>query len=213
LKAITIGHRLEALSLQQRAVTVDPLSAQDHAYLGLYLAAVEKYEEAEKELRDARELSPTLPRVDFDIARVLVMRRRFDDALAMFEQMAAGPLREQGLALAHYGKGNLKAADEALARLTTLAALPDATAHTKIRLAEVHAFRGNAEQALTSLQGAIGPASERNMTTSMIDAIQLVHRSPFFILLHTHARWLSLLPDHEDIGSLSPADKTGESRT
>jgi TolB-like protein/DNA-binding winged helix-turn-helix (wHTH) protein/Flp pilus assembly protein TadD len=200
LKAIAIGHRLEALSLQQRAVTVDPLSAEGHAYLGLYLAAVEKFEEAEKELRDARELSPTLSGIDFDLARVLVTRKRFDEALAMFEQIPEGEFREQGLALVHYGKGNVKPADEAMSRLTTLAAQPDATAHTKIYLAEVQAFRGDAEKALKSLEGTVGAAAERHMTASMIDAVQLIHRSPFFIPLHTHARWHALFPDQESFG-------------
>jgi tetratricopeptide (TPR) repeat protein len=200
LKEIAIGHRLEALSLQQRAVTVDPLSAEGHQYLGLYLAAVEKFDEAEKEMRDARELSPTLSEVEFDTARVLVMQRRFDEALAMFEQMPADALREQGFALAHYGKGDMKAADEALSRLTTLAALPGASAHVKIYLAEVHAFRGDTEQAFKSLEDAIGLASERHMTASMIGAVQLIHRSPFFIPLRTHARWHALLPNQENFG-------------
>ncbi len=40
LKALAVGHRLEALSLQRRAVAVDPLSAHGRASLGLYLAAL-----------------------------------------------------------------------------------------------------------------------------------------------------------------------------
>ena len=51
LKAIAIGHRHEALSLQRRAVAVDPLSAQGRAHLGMLLAAVGELEEAEVELR------------------------------------------------------------------------------------------------------------------------------------------------------------------
>jgi TolB-like protein/DNA-binding winged helix-turn-helix (wHTH) protein/tetratricopeptide (TPR) repeat protein len=205
LKDLAIGHRLEALSLQRRAVAVDPLSADGHDYLGLYLAAVGEFEEAEKELRDARELSPTLPGIDVDIAKVLVMRKRFDEAIAMLKPMPASPSRDQGLALAYYGKGNLKAADEALGRLDTLAKQPDASAHKKIYVAEVHAFRGDAEQALTLIESAVGPASSRQMAASMIDAIQVVHRSPFFIPLHTQARWHALFPDQVSFGKTAGA--------
>lgn len=193
LKAIARGDRLEALSLQRRAVAVDPLSAHGRASLGSYLAAVGQFEAAEKELRHARDLSPTLPRIDLDIARVLVMRRRFEEALNMFEQMPASSLREQGFALAHYGIGNAKAADEALARLIAYAQRPSASAHEKIYVAEVHAFRGNTEQTLEWLERALGPAATRRMTAAMIDAVQTVQRSPCFIELHTDPRMQSLL--------------------
>jgi TolB-like protein/DNA-binding winged helix-turn-helix (wHTH) protein len=196
LKAIAIGHRQEALSLQRRAVAVDPLSAQGRAHLGLYLAAVGELEEAEKELRHARELSPTLPSIDLDIAKVLVMRQRFDEASAIFEQMPSGPLRDQGLAMAAYGNGKVNAADESLARLTARAELPNAAPQIKIYVAEVQAFRGNTEQALALIESALGAASARHTTAATIYASQLVHRSPFFIRLHTHARWQSLLPPH-----------------
>ncbi len=200
LKALAVGHRLEALSLQRRAVAVDPLSAHGRASLGLYLAALGQFEDAEKELRHARELSPTLPRIDFNIARVLVLRQRFDDALTMFEQMPAGALRDQGLALVYHGKGDVKAADEALARLTAEAELPNATPHPKLYVAEVHAYRGNAEQALDWVERTLGPAAGRQMTAATIDAVQFAHRSPFFIALRTDARMQALLPDQDGFG-------------
>ena len=200
LKALAVGHRLEALSLQRRAVAVDPLSAHGRASLGLYLAALGQFEDAEKELRHARELSPTLPRIDFNIARVLVLRQRFDEALTMFEQMPAGPLRDQGLALVHHGKGDVKAADEALARLTAEAELPDATPHPKLYVAEVHAYRGEPGQALDWVERTLGPAAGRQMTAATIDAVQFAHRSPFFIALRTDARMQALLPDQESVG-------------
>jgi TolB-like protein/DNA-binding winged helix-turn-helix (wHTH) protein len=198
-KAMAIGHRREALSLQRRAVAVDPLSAQGRANLGLYLAALGEDEEAEAELRHARELSPMLPRIDFYIARVMVKRQRFDEALVMIEQLPADPLREQGLAMALYGLGKMAAADAALARLTALAELPNANRLSKIYVAEVQAFRGKAELALESIESALGPAATRPTTADTIFASQAVHRSPFFTLLHEHARWKLLLPEQAGI--------------
>jgi TolB-like protein/DNA-binding winged helix-turn-helix (wHTH) protein len=198
-KAMAVGHRLEALSLQRRAVAVDPLSAQGRANLGLYLAAVDELEEAEAELRHARELSPMLPRIDVSIARVLVKRQRFDEALAMVEQMPVDPLREQGLALAFYGLGKVSAADAALARLTALTELPNANRLLKIYVAEVHAFRGNADRALELIESALGPVATRPTTADTIFASQAIHRSPFLMPLRNHARWKSLLPEQASI--------------
>jgi TolB-like protein/Flp pilus assembly protein TadD len=193
LKALAIGQRHEALSLQRRAVAVDPLSAQGRADLGMYLAAVGELEEAEAEFRHARELSPMLPRIDFNIARVLVLRGRYNEALALVEQLPAGALREQGHALAYYGLGKVDAADAALARLTALAELPNANALVKVAVAEVHAFRGNEGLALESLEKTLGPISARETTMSTIWARQVIHRSPFLASLRTHDRWEPLL--------------------
>jgi TolB-like protein/DNA-binding winged helix-turn-helix (wHTH) protein len=202
-KAVAVGHRSEALSLQQRAVAVDPLSAQGRFNLGLYLAAVDELDKAEAELRHARELSPMLPRIDFAIARVLVKRRQFDEALAMVEQMPADSSREQGLALALYGLGKVSDADAALARLTELAELPNANRQLGILVAEVHAFRGNADRALDSIERALGPVATRPTTADIIFASQAVHRSPFFIPLREHARWKLLLPEQASIDKVA----------
>ena len=206
LKAIAIGHRHEALSLQRRAVAVDPLSAAGHANLGYYLAAVSELEAAEKELKHARELSPMLPSIDLGIAKVLVLRQRFDEALSIFTQMSPGPLRDQGLALALYESGKAHAADEALARLKASAEQPNASPQMKIYVAEVQALRGNTEQALAWLEAALGPASGRSASATMADATYLVHRSPYFIQLRTHPRWLSLLPDKMGVGRAAAVD-------
>ena len=150
-----------------------------------------------------------LPRIDFAIARVLVMRQRFDEALAIVEQMPADPWREQGLALALYGLGKVGAADTALARLTALAELPNANRFVKIGVAEVQEFRGNADLALELIERALGPVSTRPTTADTIYASQMIHQSPFFMPLHNHARWKSLLPEQASIAQST----AGSSRT
>ena len=197
------GFRHLALALQRRAVAVDPLSAEGRFNLGLYLAAVDELDKAEAELRHARELSPMLPKIDFVLARVLVKQRRFDEALAMIEQMPADPSREQALALALYGLGKVSAADAALARLAALAELQNANRQLRILVAEVHAFRGNSDLALDSIERALGPIATRPTTADIIFASQAVHRSPFFIPLREHARWKALLPEQASIGKVA----------
>ncbi|HTE41554.1 MAG TPA: winged helix-turn-helix domain-containing protein [Steroidobacteraceae bacterium] len=192
-KALAVGQRHEALSLQRRAVAVDPLSAQGRANLGMFLAAVGEPKAAEVEFKHARELSPMLPRIDFDIARVLVLQRRFDEALALAKQMPESAVREQVLALAYYGLGRVDAADAAFARLTALAKVPTANALVTIAVAEVYAFRGNEDLALESIENTLGPTATRQTNLSAISARQVIHRSPFLTSLHTHARWQPML--------------------
>ena len=115
------GHWSEGIALQRRAVAVDPLSAVGRANLGVYLSAVGEWEEAIAELEKARELSPTLDTIDSDIARVQILRHRFDEALAVAGRMPAGPQRDQCIALSHRAPGQQAAADAALARLVALA--------------------------------------------------------------------------------------------
>jgi Tfp pilus assembly protein PilF len=189
LKTLAIGHLQEALSLQRRAVAVDPLSAEARAHLGVFLAAVGELNEAEVELQRARELSPTLTRIDFNIARVLVLQRRYDEALKLAGQLPAGAQREQVLALAYYGAGNISAANASLARLNALAESPDANKLVKVAVAEVHAYRGDESLALDSIENTLGPTASRQTNAASIWTRQLIHRSPFLTSLHAHARW------------------------
>lgn len=180
-KAIFKGHLREAIALQRRAAAVDPLSAPGRSNLGAYLAAAGELEEAEAEFRHARELSPTLSLVDLNIAYVLILQRRFDESLALIEPMPAGPMRDQALALAHYGEGNLRAADAAFADLIAEANAPDADPSLKIRVAEVHAFRGEREQALKGIEQVLAADPDSWVRSEILI-------SPFFGSLKDHAR-------------------------
>ena len=104
-RSFSAGHWSEGIALQRRAVAVDPLSATGRGNLGVYLAAIGEWEESIAELEKARELSPTLDRIDSDIARVQILRQQFDEALAAAGRMPAGPARDQCIALAHRAPG------------------------------------------------------------------------------------------------------------
>lgn len=181
-KALLMGHLHEALALQRRAVAVDPLSPSGRANLGVYLAAAGMLDEAEAELRHAKELSPTLPMIDSNIANVLVLQRRFDESLAIAEQMPVGALRDQILALAHYGAGNVVAADAALADLTRRAHAPDADPSLKLRVAEVHAFRGDEEQALKGVEQALATDPSESIHAAIQARVEIMI-SPFLSAL------------------------------
>jgi TolB-like protein/DNA-binding winged helix-turn-helix (wHTH) protein/Flp pilus assembly protein TadD len=188
-KAFRAGHWSEGISLQLRAVAVDPLSATSRANLGAFLAAVGEWEEARLEIEKARELSPTLPKIDSDIARVLILQQRFDDALVAIGRMPAGALRDQATALAYRAPGQRSAADAALSRLI---ALPDAGPEIELAIAEVHAFRGEHDEALERIARVLAqPGRDAARTQKWVREEMVL--SPFLRILQADARWNSLL--------------------
>src|SRR5512138_1052715 len=191
-KALMKGNFQEAIALQRRAMAVDPLSPSGRANLGAYLAAAGELEEAEAEFRHAKELSPTLSMIDLNIANVLSLQQRFDESLAIVEQMPAGALRDQGLAIAHYGAGNVVAANAALTDLTERASAADAEASLSIMVAEVHAFRGDKEQALKGIEQVLALDSSGNVHAALWSRLAILS-SPFFGSLRDHTRWQPLL--------------------
>jgi TolB-like protein/Flp pilus assembly protein TadD len=179
------GHWSEGIALQRRAVAVDPLAAVGRANLGVYLATVGEWDEALVEFEKARELSPTLARIDSDIARVQVLRQRFDEAFASAARIPPGPMQEQALALSFHARGQQSAADAALARLLALARSPNPDMTLQISIAEVYAFRGDDEEALKW--------TERALQAGGRSAREEIMQSPFLRALHANARWRTLL--------------------
>jgi TolB-like protein/DNA-binding winged helix-turn-helix (wHTH) protein/Tfp pilus assembly protein PilF len=191
-REFSAGHWSEGISLQRRAVAVDPLAATGRANLGIYLAAVGEWREAGAELQKARELSPTLPQIDADIARVLILQQRFDEALAAVAQIPAGPARDQCLALASRAPGQRIAADAALSRLVSLSTAADADPTIGLAIAEVYAFRGEGDEALKWIARTLdvtGPDAARTVRWAREEMM----RSPFLRVLHADARWHALL--------------------
>ena len=192
-KAIAAGKWHEAVSLQRRAVAVDPLSAPGHEYLAQYLGAIGEARAAEEEFRHARELSPMLANIDLHIARALVVQRRFDDALALIEKAPPGPRRDQGLALVYQGMGRKHPADEALARLTATAEAPGASPILGVFVAEAHAHRGNDVLALKWVDTALHAAAGTGSTASVRWIKHEVLTSSLLRPLHEHKLVKSLM--------------------
>ena len=113
-RAFSRGRWSEGIALQRRAVAVDPLSAIGHGNLGVYLMTLGEWDEAIVQFEKARELSPTLNRIDSDIARVQLLRQRFDEAIAAAERIPAGTARDQCIALAFRAPEQRTEADKAL---------------------------------------------------------------------------------------------------
>jgi len=65
----------------RRAIELNPNYATAHLWLALYLAAVERMDEALSEIRLALDLEPLSRVVNLNLARILHFARRFDDAI------------------------------------------------------------------------------------------------------------------------------------
>jgi TolB-like protein/DNA-binding winged helix-turn-helix (wHTH) protein/Flp pilus assembly protein TadD len=191
--AILEGRMDEAITLLRRAVAVDPLSALSRSNLGIHLMAIGQWEEAKSELRTALELSPTRLDLNADIAKILILQRRFDEALSVARQLPEGRLRDQCVALVYHATGNAAEADAALARLISLSEAPDPEAVVKLSIAEVYAFRGDDDEAFEWLALAIRQTREDRAVTSGWWTTLEIHISPLLKRLHTDPRWQSLL--------------------
>ncbi len=147
--ARTLGRFEDALALGRRATELDPLSATAHWTLGFTALYAGRLEEALAALNKTLELSPEHPLARTTLARVYLAQARPQQALAEMEHQAELFWRLYGLALAHHALGQKKESDAALAEM--IEKDQDTAA---FQIAEVYAFRGEADRAFEWLERA-----------------------------------------------------------
>lgn len=161
----------EAIELQRRAVAADPLSTINRDNLADFLFLGGRFDEAKIESSRLLELDPSyVPDID---AFILILERRFEEALHLIQALPDSVERAQCLALVYYALGRKADADAALEELIAFSARPD-----PLRIAEVYAYRGDIEEAFQWLE----------KTEAQGGAMAYFH-SPFLKRLHTDARW------------------------
>ena len=187
----------EAISLNQRLVAIDPLSAVGRGNLGAYLTAAGRWQEAKIELEKALELSTTSLDFKARITQIFILQERFDEALALAQQLPEGRERDHCLALVYHATGHAAAADAALARLIARAEDPDPNATAELLIADVYAFRGNGDAAFEwialaewQVRADRGADPWWSMRTDLLV-------SPFLKPLHADPRWHSLVASAE----------------
>jgi thioredoxin-like negative regulator of GroEL len=205
--ALLRGDLEEAVALQRRMVSRDPLAATFRHNLAVLLLADGRLDEAMSEYRKVLELSPSgminhrrfadsqstdaRLEINIEIVRILVLQRRYDEAQSAIAQLPEGKFRDHGLALLWDVPGRLPEADVALQRL---AAQPEDITDS-IRLAEVYAFRGMSQEAFASLQGRMEALERDENGRFWIRSFQReLNVSPFLKPLHADPRWAALMP-------------------
>jgi tetratricopeptide (TPR) repeat protein len=149
LLARTLGHFDEAIGFYRQAMVRDPLSAGVHNNLGLALYYAGRLQEAEAQLRKLLELRPGIVAGHVHLGKVLIARGQLEAALAAIEQEPSKVWRMIGLPLAYHALGRGAESDAALRELTQKFA-----GEWAYQIAEVHAFRGEIDEAFAWLDRA-----------------------------------------------------------
>ncbi|HYL16441.1 MAG TPA: tetratricopeptide repeat protein [Terriglobales bacterium] len=147
--AATLGHFEEALVLSRQAVELDPLDVSEYTDLAVHAYYAGRLEEAIAACKKTGELIPEHPSVQRWISRVYLAQSRPQEALAEMQRSLDPGFRAQGLALAYHALGRNRESDVAL---TELIAKFHGTA--AFQIAEVYAFRGEADRAFEWLERA-----------------------------------------------------------
>jgi TolB-like protein/Tfp pilus assembly protein PilF len=149
VQAITLGRWDEAIDLTNKAIERDPLRPNSYHNLGLALQAVNRDTEAEAALRTALELDPDGALRHWAIGRALLLQGKTDAALRETQRETDESWRLSGLPLVFHALGRRGDSDAALAALKDKYAGDSA-----YQIAEVHAFRGEADLAFEWLERA-----------------------------------------------------------
>jgi TolB-like protein/Tfp pilus assembly protein PilF/predicted Ser/Thr protein kinase len=145
----TLGRFDEAIRLDRRAVELDPLNVPAHNSLGLHALYAGRLDEAEAAFRKVLELDPQFPGARLFLGQVHLLRSQPDAALVEMERESEPLWRRFGLALAYHALGRRRESDDALRTL-----LEEDKEGAALQIAEVHAFRGEKEQAFAWLERA-----------------------------------------------------------
>lgn len=147
--ALALGRIEEALALNRRSVGLDPLSAEAQYFVGVAALYAGRLEEAFAGFKAALDLNPAYPSTRVFLGRVHLARSHPQEALAEMELEPEPYWRLYGQALAYHALGRKKESDAALAELTA-----KYSTIAPFQIAEVYAFRGEADRAFEWLERA-----------------------------------------------------------
>jgi TolB-like protein/DNA-binding winged helix-turn-helix (wHTH) protein/thioredoxin-like negative regulator of GroEL len=199
IHAVDWGDMDTAVRLQRQVVAQDPLSPVLRNNLAVYLIAAGHLDEALSEYRKAVDIHPDAGterglELDMEMARILVLQRRFEDAWKLVERISPGKYRDHAVALLYAAAPDRQAeADSALRRLAAATeTIPDS-----VRLAETYAYRGEYDEAMATLEGKL-VALDDEVETALQTTWYLRHEcmlSPFLKPLHADPRWAKFIAD------------------
>ena len=141
------GRWKEAIRTMKKCNDLDPLKPLSHLNLGNILTHAGRIEEANTYFKKALELNPQFQRAHMYLGRNYLLLGKSEMALKEMQQENLGVFRTFGLALAYHALGHSKEADDALKDFTDRF-----QNHWGYLLAELHAFRGEKDQAFMWLK-------------------------------------------------------------
>jgi TolB-like protein/DNA-binding winged helix-turn-helix (wHTH) protein/Tfp pilus assembly protein PilF len=146
---LILGRLNDAIAAQRHAVTLDPLKARSHSFLGFLLYAEGQYEGAISELNKGLELNPQSQSDHFVRARILLAEALPEEARAECDQEPRKFWRLTCESLTYHALGRAEDSEASLKKL--IAAHSNDWAY---QIAEVFAYRGESDKAFEWLNRA-----------------------------------------------------------
>ena len=146
----TFGRIEQSIDLARKSISHDPIQSAAYANLGYSLYYADRLDEAASAFRKAISLSPKRFRSYVYLGRVLIAQGLSQDALNVIEKTPHQPYRLTGLAMVYHALEDREASDQALSNLAA-----NWSETMAFQIAEVHAFRGNKNEAFDWLQTAL----------------------------------------------------------
>jgi TolB-like protein/Tfp pilus assembly protein PilF len=144
-----LGDLDQAITLERRAVALDPLSLRGHHALGMALIYAGQLDEAEQVYQRLLRLNPEMPTANQARARVQQLQGRPQEALAISEQEADAFWSEYGTLIAFYALGRTEEAD---ARLPGF--IEQNQGDSAFQIAQIYGFRGDDDKVFEWLDRA-----------------------------------------------------------
>ncbi len=146
----TLGRFGQALAWNRRAIELNPLDALTYHTLALNALWDDRLDEAAAAVSKALEMNPQHPWSHLVLGRIYLAKSSPQQALAEMQRETHPLFRLQGLAIAYHSLGWHRESDAALAEL-----IAKFHATAAFQIAEVYAFRGEADQAFRWLEKAV----------------------------------------------------------
>jgi DNA-binding winged helix-turn-helix (wHTH) protein len=178
------GRLDEALALQRRALELEPLSHVTRYNLAWYLLMAGRIEDASGELDALLELGMGDDARGEALAIVRVMEGRAPEALGFARALPAGRERWQMMAIVHHALGDAAESEAALQSLIRCCGTED-----PLRVAEVYAFRGEADASFTWLQHGTALDGRPPWIAGSRREPWMAAYSPLLVSLHDDPRW------------------------
>jgi len=147
--SLTLGRWDEPLRQIQAAQAQDPLDPSSFVIHRRIQERRGHLSEAEAAARRALDIRPIYAWAHYDLGFVLLARGDRDAALVEMQQETDDAGKQQGLAIVYYALGRKPDSDAALARM-----LKEQSGENAFGIAEVYAFRGQADEAMHWLERA-----------------------------------------------------------
>jgi TolB-like protein/DNA-binding winged helix-turn-helix (wHTH) protein/Tfp pilus assembly protein PilF len=145
----SLGNFEQAIVLNRRAVEIDPLSVAAHLSLGMHAYYAGQQALAADAYEKALAISPSAPDAHYLLGLVYLQQGHPEQALSEFEKNSASIERNVGQALAYAAMHRNSEADAALNHL-----IDNYRHDAAYQIAEIYAFRGDADQAMKWLEVA-----------------------------------------------------------